>query len=172
MIALAALALATAQPSPGPAQPPAAQAAPADNLGGAAQVIAGFKAAEALRGPLEGRWRVTSRRGEELYLIQLADPGGRPNSRATLPGSPTAEGAWLDLRRTQSLEGAGYLAAAKRVGTSLTLLFFERPGGARTIELRKSGRGRWRGELVTERERSPVNMRREPFFAAVAPVGR
>jgi hypothetical protein len=168
MIALAALALATAQAPPGPAPQPAAQAAPPDNLGGAVQVIAGFNAAEAERGPLDGRWRVTGRGGEGLYLIQLADPDGRADANATAPGAP--EGAWLDLRRAQSLEGAGYLAAAKREGARLTLVFFEGAGGALTIELRADGRGGWRGDLVADRGRSPVAMRREPFFAAVSPT--
>jgi hypothetical protein len=164
MIALAALALATAQ------APPAPPAAAPDKSGGAAQVMAGFRTAEALRGALDGRWRITSRKGEGLYLIQLADPDGRADPAASAPDTP--EGAWLDLRRAQSMEGVGYLAAAKRVGPSLTLLFFEGQGGARTIELRPDSRGRWRGELVADRERSPVVMNREPFFAAVAPAGR
>jgi hypothetical protein len=170
MIALAALALATAQAPPGPAPPPAAQAAAPDNAGGAVQVIAGFNTAEAERGPLDGRWRVSGRRGEGLYLIQLADPDGRADLSATAPETP--EGAWLDLKRAQSLAGDGYLAGAKREGGRLTLVFFEGAGGARTIELRADGRGGWRGDLVSGGGRSPVLMRREPFFAAVAAARR
>jgi hypothetical protein len=159
MIALVVLALATAAP---PTQAPAAQ--PSD-AGGAVRVMSDFRAAVALRGRLEGGWRVIGRRGEGLYLIQLADPDGRPDPGASEPEAPSVEGAWRDLQRASSLDGAGYLAAAKRWGQSLTLLFFE-GSDARRIELEADGRGRWRGELFAEGATVPVVMRHEPFFAA------
>jgi len=167
MIALAALALATAEP-PLPVQPPpAGQSAPAqDAAGGTVQVTADFRVAETQRGPLEGRWRVLGQRGAPLYLIQLADPAGRADERAASPAAPAIEGAWCDLSRVDSPQGCGYLAAAKRIGRRLTLLFFG-GGGARTVELTVDRRGRWRGE-ITDGGRIPVVMAREALFVAVA----
>jgi|HubBroStandDraft_4_1064222.scaffolds.fasta_scaffold164134_2 hypothetical protein len=171
-IAIAALALASAEPPETSAQPPpAAQSAPAQsNAGGAVQVMADFRAAQAQRGPMEGRWRIVSRRGQALYLIQLADPGGQAGAGATSPAAPVIEGAWCDLRRAESPQGCGYLAAAKRIGRRLTLLFFENDG-ERTFELAADRRGRWRGDLVDAGRRTPVVMSREPLFVAVAPSG-
>ncbi|HXQ10557.1 MAG TPA: hypothetical protein VN805_06100 [Caulobacteraceae bacterium] len=173
MIALAALALATAEPPPGlPAQPPpAGQSAGAlGNAGGTVQVMADFGVAQAQRGPLEGRWRIVGRRGAPIYLIQLADPGGRADARATAPATPAIEGAWCDPKRAESPQGCGYLAAAKRVGPRLTLLFFE-DGGERTAELAADRRGRWRGEIFDAGRRTAVVMARDPLFAAVAASG-
>jgi hypothetical protein len=168
MIALAALALATAPPPGSPAQPPpAAQTSTAQtNAGGTVQVTADFRAAQAKRGPLEGRWCIAGRRGAPLYLIQLADPG-HADANASAAAAPAIEGAWCDLARAESLEGCGYLAAAKRTGRRLTLLFFE-AGGERSAELAADARGRWRGELARSGRRSPVVMTRVPFLVAVA----
>ena len=171
MIALAALALASAAPPAGPPTPPppAAQAAP-NSDGGGARVIADFRVAEAERGPLDGLWRVASR-SAPLYLIELADPGGQADPRAAAPEAPALEGAWGDLRRAESPEGTGYLAAAKRTGDRLTLLFYEAGGGARTIELEADERGRWRGEMTADGRRTPVVMARDPLFAAAGDLG-
>jgi hypothetical protein len=174
MIAFAALALATAEPPPAPPapQPPTAQSSAAQSdAGGTVQVMAAFRAAQRLRGPLEGRWRITSRRGAPLYLIQLADPGGGADAGATSPAAPAIEGAWCDLRRVESPQGCGYLAAAKRAGGRLVLLFFE-DGGARTFELAADGRGLWSGELVEAGRRTRVVMARDPLFVAVAAPAR
>jgi hypothetical protein len=164
MIALAALALVTAEPPRPLVQPPPATAQ--SNAGGTIQVMADFRAAQIQRGPLEGRWRLASRRGAPLYLIQLADPSGRPDAAATAPASPAIEGAWCDLGRVDSPQGSGYLAAAKRTGRRLTLLFFE-DGRARTVELAAAERGRWRGEII-DGQRIAVVMAREPLFVTIA----
>ncbi len=170
MIALAALALATAEPPPPVQPPPAGPTAPVQGAaGGTIQVMADFRAAQGQRGPLEGRWRIVSQRGAPLYLIQLADPAGRTDARATAPAAPAIEGAWCDLGRVDSPQGCGYLAAAKRIGGRLTLLFFE-GGGARTVELAAGRRGRWRGEII-DGGRIPVVMAHDPLFVAVAASG-
>ncbi len=64
MITLVVLALATGDAAPVPEpEPPVAAVTDA---GGAVQVMADFRAAQALRGPLEGRWRIARPDGTAL----------------------------------------------------------------------------------------------------------
>ncbi|HLK26851.1 MAG TPA: hypothetical protein VKT30_19525 [Caulobacteraceae bacterium] len=166
MIALAVLALASADAAPvAEPEPPAAAV---DNAGGTAEVLADFQQEQGKRGPLEGRWRVTAQDGTPLYLIELADPGGHPDPRSARPEAPRLEGAWLDLGRTEALDGAGYLAAAKSTPRGLVLMFYEGRGraGARTVHLRLTEDG-WRGDLRSRRRRTFVTMNRDALIAAL-----
>jgi hypothetical protein len=171
MMAMAVLALATATLPPRPPLPPAPHMlkAPAVDApawlalaGGQAQVMADFQAAQARRGALEGRWRLTDARGDGLYLFQLADPGGLADPRAARPKAPGIEGAWLDLSRKQFSNGAGVLASVRRSQGRLTLTFFEGPSrAARTIILQAAD-GAWRGGMTTGQETVDVSMTQEP----------
>ena len=166
MIALALLALASADAAPTPEPEPPAAAVSGD-VGGAARVMAAFRTAEAARGPLEGLWRISTRRGEALYLVDLADPGDAPDPRATEPDAPKLEGSWLDLARSEALSGSGYLAAAKLARRGLVLLFFEgRRHGSRTIRLRADGADAWSGDLAAGRRSQHVIMTRAPLLAS------
>jgi hypothetical protein len=138
-----------------------AAAVPSD-AGGEAQVRRDFQAAEALRGPLEGRWLVMRADGQPLYLFQLADPGGQPDPRAAAPGAPQIEGAWLDMQRPRASDGEGYIAAVSRGAPRLTIVFYE--GGQRSprsLALAEAGGGAWSGVIVSARERTRVLMRRD-----------
>jgi len=165
MILLAVLALAVAEPAPPP--PPPTPPAVVDSMGGTAQVLADFEAAQRIRGPLEGRWRVAASGDAPLYLIELADPGGLPDPRAAAPEAAQLEGAWLDLGRVEAPAGAGYLVAAKQTRRGLVLMFYEgRRPQAHTLRLHTAGDDRWRGTLSAGRRRSAVVMTRERLLAA------
>jgi len=167
MIALlAALALAQApppaaapegeEPPPGASQPP-----PDPNAGGEAEVRAAFDAGQALRGPLEGAWRLNAADGELLYRFQFADPAGLLDPRAAGPDAPGVEGVWLDARRECALDGAGYIASIRARGGLLVLGFSEgRRLAAHTVQL-KSGDGRWVGWMRAGRARLAVTMTRD-----------
>jgi len=155
MIALvlaAALAAADQPPPPVSGQPPSSEepAVPPQvppDAGGAAWVMRDFDAAQALRGPLEGRWTLIRADGRPIYLFQLADPGGKPDPRAARPDAPDVEGAWLDIARSRTAAGRGYLASIQLGRTGLVMLFYEGRKAANTLTLSDAGAGVWTGVL-------------------------
>jgi hypothetical protein len=167
LIPLAVLALLAAQPAdnasddgPPPAQPtsPSGQAAPTiDSIltqepptedAREAAVRAAFAAAEALRGGLDGRWRVSSSDGVALYVFQFADSGVSPDPRSSTPWTPTIEGAWRDLQREGAVDNSGFINSIQRDGASLVIRFFNRdPVHAEVLTLSLQAGGAWRGSL-------------------------
>jgi hypothetical protein len=169
-VASAALPAQSSQPAPrAQSGQPATEEGPASgappvpsDAGGEAQVRRDFLAAEALRGPLEGRWLVMRADGRPLYLFQLADPGGQPDPRAAAPGAPQIEGAWLDMQRPRASDGEGYIAAVRRGAPRLTIVFYE--GGRRSprsLALADAGSGAWTGVLVLAGTPTKIVMRRD-----------
>ena len=182
--ALAALSLLAAQP-PGPgadepeAPPPAAQTpstTPApptiDSIleqqqqvtedARQAAVRAAFDAAQARRGELDGRWRLSTSDGQALYVFQFSDPGRSPDPRSSDPSAPVIEGAWSDPRRGGSGGGSGFLTSVQRDGAGLMVRFTDRdPARPQVVTLRQRADGAWSGALVVgEAASQPVVMRR------------
>ncbi len=90
-------------------------------------------AAQALQGPLDGRWTLTDATGKTLYLLQIADP---PHDAAPLTA------AWTDPR-TGAL---GPVDAIRRVGDRLNLVFASDPAGPPVrVTLRRLSGGVWSG---------------------------
>ena len=135
LAALAALMLTAAQPSGTPeATPPAAtqpvapppsspapsghpptidsilEQAPMDEDARQAAVRAAFDAAQARRGGLDGRWRLSAGDGRVLYIFQFSDPGQSPDPRSITPQAPVIEGAWRDRYATMDLPSEGAIA--------------------------------------------------------------
>jgi hypothetical protein len=107
-----------------------------------------FKVASALRGPLEGDWRLRTQSGRALFAFQLSDPGGAPDAHAASPQSPAVEGAWLDLRGPKGRIVQGPLDSVRRQGRALTVSFREDGVAApTTVELFERASG-WRGRLI------------------------
>ena len=174
--ALAAMALSAAQPDPDASPPPApsgAQPAPPtiDSLldqppisedARAAAVRAAFDAAQARRGDLDGSWRLSTRDGEALYILQLSDPGQVPDPRSSTPKVPVIEGAWRDPTRDHQAGASGFLSSVQRDGDRLTLSFELAPGArrGRVLALHRSPSGEWTGELDIDGAARPVIMRR------------
>jgi hypothetical protein len=124
---------------------------------GEAKIRAGFEAAQAARGPLEGRWRLALADGQPLYAFEISDSGGSPDARAAAP----IEGAWRDLRRPDALDASGVFATVKRESDRLSILFYEGDAfQARTISLDAASADLWTGELVTAGAVLKVVMRR------------
>lgn len=147
-------------PTP-PSTAPEPPTAPSDQVG-EAQIRAGFKAAEAARGPLDGRWRLARADGEALFDFQFSDSGGAPDERAASPDTPQIEGAWLDLRRPGALYALGVFASVKRDPDGLSLLFYEgAPPQAQSVTLRSMFGDVWTGELAAGGLRTKVTMTRD-----------
>ena len=177
-VVLAALALLAVQPAdedgPPPAQTPAApgQAAPTiDSIltqepptedAREAAVRAAYAAAEALRGALDGRWRVSSADGAGLYDFQFADSGVSPDPRSATPWTPTIEGAWRDLRRDGAIDSSGFVTSITRDGTALVIRFYDRdPGRPKVVTLtQRAGGVVWTGSLDDGTGSRPVTMSR------------
>ena len=164
--AAAAQAQATA-PVSAPPEPPATtpddSAPPFDPLADDAQgltVESAYRAAQARRGSLDGRWRLSDGAGAPLFDFQLSDPGAAPSPASADPDHPQIEGAWRDLRREGALAASGFLASVQRDGETLELTFAE---GPRTMRIRlkpASGPG-WSGELDEGAGPKPVFLDRQ-----------
>jgi len=171
LAALALLSLLAAQPaapdpdSPPPPAPPPASSPPSataeppsiDSIleqepltedARQAAVRGAFDAAQARRGSLDGRWRLSGGGGEVLYIFQFTDPGQTPDPRSTTPSVPVIEGAWRDPRRAGSADGSGFLASVQREGAALTVRFPD-PDSAhfRSVTLHARASGDWAGQL-------------------------
>jgi hypothetical protein len=143
-----------APPEPAPAQPPPPM--------GGAEVVGGFRAAEAARGPLEGRWRLRLGDGQPLYSFEISDSGGAPDARAAAPQAPQIEGAWRDLRHPDALDASGVLVVVKRDLGQLVILFYEgQPPQSVTVTLEPVSPAAWSGELVAGDARIKVVMTRD-----------
>jgi hypothetical protein len=183
--ALAALSLLAVQPpSPGADEetpPPAAQApaAPTTTPGPPtidsileqqqqapedarqAAVRAAFDAAQARRGQLDGRWRLSAADGHALYIFQFSDPGRSPDPRSSDPSTPVIEGAWSDPRRQGAASNSGFLASVRRDGDGLVVRFADRdPTRPQIVRLSLRPDGGWSGALEGEAAPQPVVMRR------------
>jgi len=105
-------------------------------------------AAQALQGPLDGRWAMRDAKGHTLYLLQIADP-------AQAVGPLTA--AWSDPR-TGALGGVD---AISRVGDRLTLVFAPGlDGKTLRVALRRQRGGIWAGWATSARARRSVRLAR------------
>jgi hypothetical protein len=168
-LAIAALALISAQPDPqGPSPAPPSGAPPTiDSLldqppisedARQAAVQGAYAAAQARRGGLDGRWRLEAADGRALYIFQLSDPGPVPDPRSGNPSIPVIEGAWRDPARKGS-GGSGFLDSVQRDGSTLTLRFAD---GDRplAVSLRQRASGDWAGAIDGAGPSRPVVMRR------------
>jgi hypothetical protein len=126
---------------------------------------AALAAATALRGPLEGTWRLTTTGGRGLYLFELADPGASLDPRAAAPQRPAVEGAWRDLRRPGDRSASAVFDGIERSEGAVTLRFSE--GGPVSVVLRRGADGSWRGWLTSRARTTHVVMERQG--AQVAP---
>ena len=126
-----------------------------------AAVKAAFAAAQARRGPLDGRWRLSAPDGQALYIFQFTDPGQSPDPRSINPSVPVIEGAWRDPRRAGAVGGSGFLASVRRDGAGLTVQFADRdPAHLQIVTLHPLANGDWAGALEGEAASRPVTMRR------------
>jgi hypothetical protein len=103
-------------------------------------------AAQALQGPLDGRWLLTDAKGRTLYAFQIADP---PHEAAPLTA------AWTDPH-TGALGGVD---AISRAGDSLSLTFAPDPSGPPVrLTLRRLKRGAWSGWATAGAARRKVRL--------------
>ncbi|MCA6257962.1 MAG: hypothetical protein IM650_07695 [Phenylobacterium sp.] len=115
-----------------------------------ARLRAGYAAAQARLGELEGRWLVRSQAGP-LYAFQFIDSG-----------AGTLDGAWSDLRRPGALTGSGYLRSASRAGGRLVLSLEAPPRrGPVRLQLRPEAPGQWVGTLTEDGVEVAVRMQRD-----------
>ena len=156
---------APAAPAPS-GQPPTIDSileqAPMDEDARQAAVRAAFEAAQARRGGLDGRWRLSASDGRVLYVFQLSDPGQTPDPRSSSPRVPVIEGSWLDPGQGNLAGGSGFLSSAERQGDDLTLSFEPMPDARRshTVVLRRRPSGDWVGRLESGGASQPVVMSR------------
>jgi hypothetical protein len=152
-----------------PASPPPApptidsllEQAPMSEDERSAAVRAAYGAAEARRGGLDGRWRLTDARGQALYIFQISDPGGAPDPRSSNPRVPVIEGAWRDPRREGTRHDAGFLSSVQRDGAGLVVRFVDRdPSRPQVVTLRPRAGGDWTGEIAGEAAAKAVVMSR------------
>ena len=139
------------QPAPSIVQPDSQSeepqtAQPPDNFGrGAAaqeaweqRLHAAYDNAEARQGPLDGRWKISSQDGDELFVLVLSDPE-----------TGNLVGAWRDLRRGGGADGSGYLSMIERTADGIYVRFTEPGQGVDTVlQLRPTADAGWGGELT------------------------
>lgn len=115
-----------------------------------ARVRAGFAAAQARQGQMEGRWLVRTQAGP-IYAFQLIDSG-----------AGTLDGAWTDPRRPGALTGSGYLRSIRRQAGRLEISFEAPPHrGPVHLVLRAESDDRWVGALTEDGVEVPVRMQRD-----------
>src|SRR5579859_4290776 len=94
LAALALLAVQAGEPDADAPKPPIGSSAPPtidslldqppmDEDARQAAVQAAYAAAQARRGGLDGRWRLTGADGQPLYIFQFTDPGPSPDPRSS-----------------------------------------------------------------------------------------
>jgi hypothetical protein len=162
-----------AQPAPAPTPTPAPSVPvapdgedgpPASNAQagfGETQIRTSYQTAEATRGALDGRWRLSLNGGQVLYVFQFSDSGGAPDPRATTPMSPQVEGAWRDMRRPDGLNASGMFETVRHNGADIVIVFDEGdPPQPQTLILQPLG-GAWAGDLATAGVHTRVTMTRE-----------
>jgi len=107
------------------------------------RVLQSLAANRALRGPMEGGWRLVGAQGEPLYDIELSE------DREGLGG------AWRDLRRPGALDASGLLDGA-RDGGRLSLQL----SATAVVRLQAAAGGVWSGELDEAGQSQPVKLER------------
>lgn len=185
-LAQAALAVSTPQAETGPnaADPrfdgddrPEAGAPSIDDAGPLAQassqetqaydehVRAAFAAAQNLKGPLEGAWRVVDGQGHTALRLELSDPR-----------DGNISGAWFDPTAVDAKAGAGMIDDALRQGQGFIAHLL--PQGSldlTTLQVQPASDGSWTGTLLRGARTTAVVMNRDPaslsaFTAAGASV--
>jgi len=124
-----------------------------------AAVKSAYAAAQARRGALDGRWRLSAADGRVLYIFQLSDPGPIPDPRSSTPSVPVIEGAWRDPGHASGDGGSGFLSSVQRDGLGLTL-HFEDHDHSRVVSLRQRGADDWTGTIQGEAAARAVVMTR------------
>jgi len=137
--------------------------APMDEDARQAAVRAAYDAAQARRGSLDGRWRLSAKDGEPLFVFQFSDPGQVPDPRSSSPSVPVIEGSWMDAVSSSRKDGSGFLSSVERAGDALTLRFDISPDlrRERTVVLRRQAGGDWVGDLMINGAPRPVVMKRD-----------
>ncbi len=132
--------LAAAQPAP-----------PAESSDEAydARIRASVAAAEALQGPLDGRWVVAGPDGRGLFMFQLVDP-------AT---DAPVEGVFRDLRRVVKQSDIGAIDDLTR-GIGGLHVGFRGASGAVTMDLKAGANGAWSGTMTEGGVTTMVSLRR------------
>jgi len=135
---------------------------PMDEDARQAAVRAAFDAAQARRGDLDGRWRLSASDSRALYIFQFSDPGQIPDPRSSSPRVPVIEGSWLDPGKENLPGGTGFLSSAERQRDDLTLSFEPTIGArrGRTVVLHRRPGGDWVGRLESGGASQPVIMSR------------
>ena len=107
-----------------------------------ARLRSAMAAAQALRGPLEGGW-IMSTNGQDLYALELIDRSG------------VVEGAWRDLRRAGALDASGFIVPTGWADGCLILQL-----GESRVTLQGDQGGGWRGVLQPATGVQEVSLRR------------
>ena len=111
-----------------------------------------FNAAQALQGPLDGRWTLRDAGGRALYAFQIVDRAG---------GGGPLEAAWRDPRDSSMTGALGVVSDIARTGRSLRLGFAGLGGGAATLVLWRDRHGGWVGRMVGGGKTARVTLRRD-----------
>jgi hypothetical protein len=111
-----------------------------------------FDAAQALQGPLDGRWTLYDAGGRALYAIQIVDPAG---------GGGPLQAAWRDPRDSSPLGALGVVSDIARTGGALRLSFTGRGGLINTLLLWRDPHAGWSGRMVEGGKAMRVTLRRD-----------
>jgi hypothetical protein len=111
-----------------------------------------FDAAQALQGPLDGRWTLYDAGGRALYAIQIVDPAG---------GGGPLQAAWRDPRDSRATGALGVVSDIARTGGALRLSFAGHGGVGATLVLRQDRHGGWSGRMVESGNAMRVTLRRD-----------
>ncbi|MFI4975907.1 MAG: hypothetical protein ACHP84_15305 [Caulobacterales bacterium] len=133
--------LAAAQPTPPP------EMSPEDAYD--ARVRASMAAAEAMQGPLDGRWLVVTAEGRVLFMFQLVDPS------VTGP----LEGVFRDLRRAARPSDIGAIDELTRTPATLHVTFRGLAGPV-VLDLKTGANGFWSGSMTEAGATTAVSLRR------------
>jgi hypothetical protein len=104
-------------------------------------------AAQALLGPLDGRWTLSDLHGRDLFALEITDPAG---------GAGALEGAWSRSGETGSV---ALIDAIARRGDHLAIRFTGH-GEVVRLRLRRGADGAWSGEANDNGRTLQVALRR------------
>jgi hypothetical protein len=109
-------------------------------------------AAQALQGPLDGRWLLVADDATPLFVFQFVDPAG---------GRGPLEGVWRDLRRPPHTGAYGVVPGLQRIGMTLNLSFLP-PGTSTPVRIALQGdpAGGWQGQMTENGAVTTVSLRR------------
>lgn len=112
-----------------------------------------YEAEQALMGPLDGVWTISTASGQNLYRVIINEPGM----------NTPLEAAWRDLRKPRGPSASGTVDLCARDGQALSIEFQEDDRVKRTsLRLRRASDGEWRGELDDQGRRETVVMTKGP----------